>query len=157
MNLTSAELAGTCLKKLAVQYRLKLRQSTRHLSPGPQPDTPRIPGKRGWIRALDSGDVKLVFTGSTHSRFRLNRLLREARATGMVLQGRGDCEVMSTFDPENAAQVKLALWAIQARRRRSVKVTEEMRERLRATVFPRRRPFLESKAAVEGPTAEVQA
>jgi hypothetical protein len=164
VNLISAELVGTCLKKFASQYRLKLRQPTRHLSPGPHPDLPHIPGKHGWIRALDSGDLKLVFTGSIHNRFRFHGLLREARATGMVVQGRGDYELTATFDPENDAQVKLALGAIQARRRRSVKVTEEMREslragreRLRGMRSARRRPFLEVKASVEGPTGEVQA
>jgi hypothetical protein len=82
----------------------------------------------------------------------------------MVLQGRGDYELAATFDPESDAQVKLALWAIQARRRRSVKVTEEMREslragreRLRGMRLSRRRPFLEVKASVEGLTGEVQA
>ena len=150
MNLISAELAGICLKKFAAQYRLKLRQPTKHLSPGPHPDLPHIPGKHGWIRALDSGDLKLVFTGSIHNRFRFHRLLRDARATGMVVQGRGDYELTATFDPENDAQVKLALGAIQARRRRSVKITEEMRERLRAMRSARRRPFLEVKAALQG-------
>ena len=157
MNLTSAELAGTCLKKFAAQYRLKLRQPTRHLSPGPQPDLPHIPGKHGWIRTLDSGGLKLVFTGSIHNRFRSHRLFREGKEAGMVLQGRGDYELMATFDPENDAQVKLAFWAIQARRRRSVKVTEEMRERLRAMRLSRRSAFLEVRASVEGTPAEVQA
>jgi hypothetical protein len=164
MKLTAAELAGICLKKFAAQYRLKLRQPTNHLSPGPHPDLPHIPGKHGWLRALDSGDLKLVFTGSIHNRFRFHRLLREVRATEMVVQSRGDYELAATFDPENDAQVKFALGAIQARRRRSVKVTEEMREslragreRLRGMRSARRRPFLEVKASVEGPTGEVQA
>jgi len=164
VNLISAELAGTYLKKFAAQYRLKFRQPTKHLSPGPHPDLPHIPGKHGWIRALDSGDLKLVFTGSTHNRSRFHRLLREAKATGMVVQSRGDYELAAIFDPESNAQVRLALWAIQARRRRTVKVTEEMREslragreRLRGMRSARRRPFLEVKASVEGPTGEVQA
>ena len=56
----------------------------------------------------------------------------------MMLHGRGDYELMAIFDLENDAQVKLALWASQARRHRSVKVTEEMREHLRA-IRPSRR------------------
>lgn len=159
MNLTSAELAGTCLKKFAAQYRLKVRQPTRHLSAGPQPDMPHIPGKHGWIRALDSGNLRLVFIGSIHNCFRFHRLLREAKEAGMVLQGRGDYELMATFDPENDAQVKLALWAIQARRRRissrppSLAQIEARKQFSQA----RRMPVPELAPEQKGHSTEVQA
>jgi hypothetical protein len=49
---------------------------------------------------------------------------------GMELRDQGDEELMLWFDPSDADQVRFALQTIGAYRRRSVTVTQEMRERL---------------------------
>lgn len=113
MNLTSAGLAGACLGKFASQYRLKLRQPTKYLSPGLQPDMPHIPGKRGWIRGDGSGMLK-VFIRSRY----VPKLLMQAKALRMENQGRGDGELMLWFDGSNSEQ---ATWAIKTIRPRTAR------------------------------------
>ena len=125
------------IKTFAETYHLKVHGLSRSPRPGCQPDRPYVPGKRGWITEAQGGLLKAFVTGR-----RIGHILEQARRLGIANQGRGDSELMLWFDPDDRQQARLTLRTIKARKRRTVPVTPELRDRLARMREARRIPVL---------------
>jgi hypothetical protein len=87
--MSDSDSSRNSLQDFAEKHGLKVKQPLKVYAPGPHPDTVHVPGKRGWIRACDDGQMKL-FVASRY----VSKILLEAKALGMENQGRGDTELM---------------------------------------------------------------
>lgn len=123
------------IENFASDHHLRLKRPPKEYEPGPHPDYPYIPGRRGWITE-SAGRMKLFVQTR-----RVGDTLRQAAKLGIQPQGRGDHELMLWFDPSDPEQAKFALQTVKAYRKRSVVVTPEMLARLEATRAMRRMPF----------------
>ncbi len=123
------------IETFASNHHLRLKGAPKGYEPGPHPDRPHIPGRRGWITE-SAGSMKLFVQTR-----RVGDTLRQAAKLGMQPQGRGDQELMLRFDPTDPEQAKFALQTVKAYRKRSVVVTPEMLARLEAARAVRRMPF----------------
>lgn len=90
---------------------------------------PVIAGKRGHIYEHDTGTLGVLLEYPTARRW--NSARRKLEAAGFVIWQDGDTEGTALFDPENAAQVKLALKVAVARPKR-VLTPEQLAARLAA-------------------------
>ena len=123
------------IETFASNHHLRLKGAPKGYEPGPHPDRPNIPGRRGWITE-SAGSMKLFVQTR-----RVGDTLRHAAKLGMQPQGRGDHALMLWFNPGDPEQAKFALQTIKAYRKRSVAVTPEMLARLEAARAVRRMPF----------------
>jgi hypothetical protein len=123
------------IETFASDHHLRLKGAPKGYEPGPHPDRPYIPGRRGWITE-NAGSMKLFVQTK-----RVGDTLRQAAKLGMQPQGRGDHELMLWFDASDSEQANFALQTIKAYRKRSVVVTPEMLARLEAARAVRRMPF----------------
>ena len=123
------------IETFASNHHLRLKRPPKEYEPGPHPDRPHIPGRRGWITE-SAGSMKLFVQTK-----RVGDTLRQAAKLGMQPQGRGDQELMLRFTPGDPEQAKFALQIVKAYRKRSVAVTPEMLARLEAARAMRRMPF----------------
>lgn len=131
MNLTDfAECHG-----LRVINERRTIKTSQILDGRPKPDQENIPGKRGWIVGAEGGLLNLFVATR-----RVEAVLAEAKKLQIKIQGRGEAELWFWFDPANEQQADFAIRTIRARRRRCVKVTPELRERLAAIRQARRMP-----------------
>src|SRR5262249_21393892 len=99
--------------QFAAKYHLKLKLD-------PQDDTLIIPGKRGQSHLYEYGDnrIGVMILPDTPSA-RAWRAARKAfKKVGMKIVQNGDYEGAATFDPENDAQVQVALKYARVRPRR---------------------------------------
>jgi len=132
------------IETFASNHHLRLKRPPKEYEPGPHPDRPHIPGRRGWITE-SAGSMKLFVQTK-----RVGDTLRQAAKLGMQPQGRGDQELMLWFDPANPEQAEFALQTIKAYRKRSVVVTPELLARLEAARASRTMPFPAQKFYEEG-------
>jgi hypothetical protein len=123
------------IESFAGDHHLRLKRPPKEYEPGPHPDSPYIPGRRGWITE-NAGSMKLFVQTK-----RVGDTLRHGEKLGMQPQGRGDYELMLRFDPADPEQVNFAIQAVKAYRKRSVGVTPEMLAHLEAARAVRRMPF----------------
>jgi hypothetical protein len=122
------------IETFASNHHLRLKGAPKGYEPGPHPDRPHIPGRRGWITE-SAGSMKLFVQTR-----RVGDTPRQGAKLGMEPQGRGDQELMLRFDPTDPEQAKFGLQTVKAYRKRSVVVTPEMLARLEAARAVRRMP-----------------
>lgn len=123
------------IETFASNHHVRLKRPPKEYEPGPHPDSPYVPGRRGWI--TENADSMKLFVQTK----RVGDTLRQAAKLGMEPQGRGDQELMLRFKPGDPEQAKFALQIVKAYRKRSVAVTPEMLARLEAARAVRRMPF----------------
>ena len=132
------------IETLASNHRLRLKRPSKEYEPGPHPDRPYIPGRRGWITD-GTGSMKLFVKTK-----RVGETLRQAAKLRMEPQGRGDNELMLWFDPSDPEQTKFAVQTIKAYRKRRVALTPELLARLEAARASRTMAFPAQKFYQEG-------
>jgi hypothetical protein len=120
------------IQEFAAQHRFRVKQPPKAHLPGPHPDRPFVPGRRGWLVASDRGGEWTMFLCG--SSWLIPGTLRDGRALGMTAHGRGEDELMMWFDPENAEQVAFAGKTIQAYLKRQF--SPEQRAAMAARLTP---------------------
>jgi hypothetical protein len=132
------------IETFASDHHLRLKRPLKGCEPGPHPDRPYVPGRRGWITG-STGSMKFFVQTK-----RVGDTLQQAERLGMEPQGRGDHELMLRFDPSDHEQARFALQTVKAYRKRSVVVSPAMLVRLEAAREARLMPFPAQKFYQEG-------